>query len=73
MDVKVTKEQALETARCDAELAYRDLARYRVDIRREDGNWRVDYELRDEQAKGGGPHYLISCETGEILSKRYEQ
>ena len=38
-----------------------------------DGNWKIDYELRDKQAQGGGPHYVISAKTGAILSKRYDQ
>jgi len=35
--------------------------------------WHVDYILKDERARGGGPHYVIDAHTGGILSKRYEQ
>ena len=73
MDTKIEKEQALEIARRDALLAYRDLNPYDVRIELRDGNWKIDYELRDKRAQGGGPHYVISAETGAILSKRYEQ
>ena len=30
-------------------------------------------DLSDPGAQGGGPHYIVSAETGEILAKRYEQ
>jgi len=73
METKIGKEQALEIARQDAVLAYRDLTPYEVTIELRDGNWKIDYALRDEESQGGGPHYVISAETGAILSKCYEQ
>jgi hypothetical protein len=73
MRTKIEKEQALEIARRDALLVYRDLKPYDVGIELRDGNWNIDYQLRDKKAQGGGPHYVISAETGAILSKRYEQ
>jgi hypothetical protein len=73
MPTKIEKEQALEIARRDALLAYRDLNPYDVRIELRDGNWNIDYQLQDKKAQGGGPHYVISAETGAILSKRYEQ
>ena len=73
MNTKIGKQQALEIARRDALLAYRDLNPYDVCIELRDGNWKIDYELRDKQAQGGGPHYVISAKTGAILSKRYDQ
>ena len=73
MDSRIGKEHALEIARRDALTAYRDLTPYEVFIEWHDGNWKVDYELRDKQAQGGGPHYVIAAETGAILSKRYDQ
>jgi hypothetical protein len=39
----------------------------------DDGAWRVDYELRDPESQGGGPHYVIAGDSGEVLEKRYEQ
>jgi len=66
-------DEALKIARTDAETAYRDLARYWIRISEESDGWHVDYELKDECARGGGPHYVIDAVNGKILSKRYEQ
>ena len=71
--MQVDKNQALNIVRQDALTVYRDLDQYEVIIELQDGNWKVDYELKDKEAHGGGPHYIISGDTGEILSKRYEQ
>lgn len=68
----ISCDQALKIARTDTEIAYRDLSMYRISISLEPGGWLVDYELKDQQLQGGGPHYLIDAQTGEILSKRYE-
>ena len=70
---KIERKAALEIAEGDAQHAYRDLHLYEVRIKLVDGNWQIDYELIDKHARGGGPHYLISGETGEIIAKRYEQ
>ena len=69
----ITKEKALEIAQSNAKNVYRDLSIYEVIAVQEEGNWKIDYELLDENSLGGGPHYLISGETGEIISSRYEQ
>jgi hypothetical protein len=69
----ISSDQALKIARLDAEKAYRDLSNYRVIISVEPDGWHVDYELRDPNAQGGGPHYVIDAATGRITSKRYEQ
>jgi hypothetical protein len=60
-------------AQADASRAYRGLSTYRIQLVLEDDGWHVDYELKDPNLKGGGPHYLIDARTGVILSKRYEQ
>ena len=73
MDTRIDKERALEIARQDARQAYRDLTPYDVTAELRDGHWKIDYELRDKHAQGGGPHYVISATTGAILSKRYDQ
>jgi hypothetical protein len=65
--------QALAIAQADATRVYRDLSAYRIQMVLEDDGWHVDYELKDPQLKGGGPHYLIDAHTGAIVSKRYEQ
>jgi hypothetical protein len=69
----VSSDQALATAREDAEKAYRDLSGYRVTVALEADGWHVDYDLTNTRANGGGPHYVIDPATGAILSKRYEQ
>ena len=66
-------DRALSIAQEDARSAYRDLSAYRIGLTLEADGWHVDYELKDERAKGGGPHYIIDPHTGAILSKRYEQ
>ena len=66
-------DRVLAIAQADAERAYRDLSRYMVRISQEEDGWHVDYELKGEAIKGGGPHYLIDPDSGEILRKRYEQ
>jgi hypothetical protein len=69
----ISRDQALQIARMDAEKAYRDLLKYRVDVKLEQDGWHVDYELKDPNANGGGPHYVIDSVNGKIVSKRYEQ
>ena len=66
-------DQALAIAQADAGRVYRDLSPYRIQLVLEDDGWHVDYELKDPELKGGGPHYLIDAQTGTIVSKRYEQ
>ena len=70
---QVSADAALRIARLDAEQKYRDLSPYRIAIVFEDNHWRIDYELRNPNVQGGGPHYLIDAVTGVILSKRYAQ
>jgi hypothetical protein len=69
----ISCDQALKIAQTDAERAYRDLFLYRISISLEDDGWSVDYELKDPDLNGGGPHYLIDADSGEIVSKRYDQ
>lgn len=69
----VTSDQALRIARLDAEKAYRDLSPYRIHVELADDGWHVDYQLKNPQSHGGGPHYVIDAQTGAILTKRYEQ
>ena len=66
-------DQALRIAREDAEKAYRDLSRYHIRLALESDGWHVDYELKDPNVRGGGPHYIIDQANGAIVSKRYEQ
>jgi hypothetical protein len=69
----LSADAALRLARLDAEQKYRDLTAYRIAIVFEDDHWRIDYEMRDPNVQGGGPHYLIDAVTGAIHSKRYGQ
>ena len=66
-------DQVLRIARMDAERVYRDLSRYSIRIAEHSDGWHVDYQLKDEQARGGGPHYVIHPVSGQIVAKRYEQ
>ncbi|MBM3995444.1 MAG: hypothetical protein FJ303_15015 [Planctomycetes bacterium] len=71
--VSITSDEALRTARLDAEKVYRDLTPYYIRVKLQDDGWHIDYELKNKRANGGGPHYVIDAETGTIRSKRYEQ
>ena len=46
---------------------------YRVTVSLEPDGWHVDYELKDATLEGGGPHYIIDANNGQIIAKRYEQ
>jgi hypothetical protein len=69
----ITSDLALRIARLDAETAYGDLAPFFVHVELEDDGWHIDYELKNRQSNGGGPHYVIDAQTGAIRTKRYEQ
>ena len=69
----ISEEEARNIAHEDASYMYRDLSIYEVTATLTDGNWYVDYKIRDPNTLGGGPHYVISSETGEIISFRYDQ
>jgi hypothetical protein len=69
----IDEEAAREIANADAMLVYRDLSIYKVNARLKSGKWYVDYDLDGEAMAGGGPHYVISSTTGDIVERRYEQ
>jgi hypothetical protein len=69
----IDKDRVLAIAENDASQVYRDSDTYKVRAELKEGKWYVDYELEDEGMVGGGPHYVISATTGEILERRYEQ
>jgi hypothetical protein len=69
----LTSDEALRIARLDAEKAYRDLSLYRASVALERDGWHVDYELKEPQLQGGGPHYVIDPGDGKILVRLYEQ
>lgn len=70
---RISSDEALRVARLDAEKAYRDLSPYRLIIVLESDGWHIDYELKNPNAQGGGPHYLIDAQSGAILAKKYSQ
>ena len=69
----ITSDEALRIARLDAERVYRDLSLYRATVSLERNGWHIDYELKDPLLQGGGPHYVIHADSGEILTRLYEQ
>ena len=71
--VLLAPDQILAIAQAEASKAYRDLSVYRIQLVLEENGWHVDYELRDPNLKGGGPHFIIDPQSGTIVSRRYEQ
>ena len=71
--ILIDRDTVLKIAEKNARTAYRDLSIYHVKAELRELKWYVDYELSNPQMNGGGPHYIISATTGEILSSRYEQ
>ena len=69
----IDRDSVLRIADENARTAYRDLSVYTVKATLKDEKWYVDYELSNPDINGGGPHYIISAKTGEILSYRFEQ
>jgi hypothetical protein len=69
----ISYEQALTIARQDAEKAYGDLSPFQVSAVLAADSWHVDYELKNPNVVGGGPHYRIDPTNGTILWKTYEQ
>lgn len=69
----VSCDAALAVARADAERAYGDLSYFRIEIQLEEDGWRIAFRLKQILVAGGGPHYVISADTGEILDKKYYQ
>ncbi len=69
----ISKDSILKIAEINAKTAYNDLSIYNVKAVLKEEKWFIDYELSDPEMNGGGPHYVISAKTGEIISFRYEQ
>lgn len=69
----INEKDALMIAKSDAEKVYRDLTVYEIKSVLRGDKWYVDYDLNDPNVQGGGPHYVISCLTGKIEKKVYEQ
>ena len=69
----LASDDALRIACADAERVYRELHLYRIEIALETDGWHINYELKDSQLNGSGPHYVIDATTGAIVSKHYYQ
>lgn len=69
----IASDEALRIARLEAEKAYRDLSDFRVIVALERDGWHVDYELKNPNLNGGGPHFVIDAADGRVLWRRYEQ
>lgn len=69
----ITKENAIEICKRDASCAYSDLSDYEIKVTQENENWRVDFNLKEPYSVGGGPHYVLSVLTGEIIYRRFDQ
>jgi hypothetical protein len=69
----IASDEALRIARLEAEKAYRDLSGYRATVVLETDGWHVDYELKNPDLNGGGPHFVIDPADGRILWRRYDQ
>ncbi len=73
---KVEIHEALAISNADGLLAYEQLHHYGIEIFLEKDGWHVNYEIKQRNGSrvaGGGPHYVIDADTGEILSKKYYQ
>ena len=77
LPLAVSAAQALAIAQADALSKYRDMTRFRVEITLEPDGWHVKHFVPRDPARpyltGGGPHHVISADTGEIVSKIYYQ
>lgn len=65
--------EVLRIAHQDAQSVYRDLSGFKITLTPCPDGWHVDYDLTDNFSAGGGPHYVIHPDTGDILAHRYEQ
>lgn len=65
--------EVLRIAHQDAQTVYRDLSGFKITLTPCADGWHVDYDLTDPRVAGGGPHYVIHPDTGDILARRYEQ
>jgi hypothetical protein len=65
--------EVLRIAHQDAQSVYGDLSEFKITLTPRPDGWHVDYDSSDPLAAGGGPHYVIDPQTGNILARRYEQ
>jgi hypothetical protein len=65
--------EVLRIANHDAQTVYHDLSGFKITLTPCPDGWHVDYDLTHSLSAGGGPHYVIDPQTGDILARRYEQ
>ena len=70
---KLSVTEILRIAHQDAESVYHDVSGFKITLTSCLDGWHVDYDLTDPLSAGGGPHYVIQPQTGDILTRRYEQ
>ena len=69
----IDRDETISIAMKNAGQVYRDLSVYRVEAVLKEGKWYVDFEFADKDMDGGGPHFVIDAETGEIIGSRFDQ
>jgi len=72
-EASLTVADVLRIAHQDAVAVYRDVSGFKITLTPCADGWHVDYDLTDPLVAGGGPHYVIHPDTGDILARRYEQ
>ena len=72
-ELMISKDHAIEIANRDAVMHYNDLSIYTIHVELIDDNWKIDYEFKDKKLDGGGPHYIISGQSGKILESHFYQ
>jgi len=68
----IIKEQAIEIAKKDAIIAYKDIKSFEIVVSESKKKWYIKFQL-EKGLDGGGPEYVISKKTGKILKKTYWQ
>lgn len=68
----ITKEHAIEIAKKDAIIAYKNLESFEIVVSESKKKWYIQFQL-EKGLDGGGPEYVISKKTGKILKKTYWQ
>lgn len=69
----VSRQQAISIAEADGLPVYGNLDDLTLEVTLMDDGWHVDYWVRKHRHAGGGPHYIINADTGQIVFKRYDQ
>lgn len=65
----LSSEAAIAIAVADAKQFYRDLTVYEIEAQLIGDVWNIDFILKDPLLDGGGPQYVISGISGEIVKR----